>query len=170
MKKYLFIFCLYSLLFALPSCKPVEKITTTTENLSIQKDKLTPVAVPGEKTNLRARFECDSLNNVLLKNFNELKSKNMNSFFSFANGELDYTAQTQPDTVFIPSTDYWYYVNQRINTTYTITKKVPIEVPVYGFLWWTGLLFWIAITAFAGFKLVTKTPIVSLFKKLLKIN
>lgn len=154
-----------AVLIAANSCKPKQQLTTTTETLSVQKDKLTPVAVPGEKATLRARFECDSLNNVLLKNFNELKSKNMNSSFSFANGELDYTAQTEPDTVFIPSTDYWYYINRHINTTVTITERVPVYKNKFGFLDWTGLLFWIVLTAFAVFKLATKTPVISNIKK-----
>jgi hypothetical protein len=131
-----------------------------TSQISIEKDKLTPVAVPGDSSMLRALFKCDSLNNVLLVGFSEQKSKNMNSNFSFQNGQLSYKAETQPDTVFIKSTDKYY--RQDITKTLTITKKVTVikEKPVRGFIWWTGLLFYIALAAFAGFKLVTKTPII----------
>lgn len=152
----------------LTSCKSKQAVVKTSQ-ISIEKDKLTPVAVPGDSSMLRALFKCDSLNNVLLVGFSEQKSKNMNSNFSFQNGQLSYKAETQPDTVFIKSTDKYY--RQDITKTLTVTKKVTVikEKPVRGFLWWTGLLFYIALTAFAGFKLVTKTPIISVFKKLLKI-
>ncbi len=152
----------------LVSCKSKQSVVSSSQ-ISIEKDKLTPVAVPSDSSMLRALFKCDSLNNVLLVGFSEQKSKNMNSNFSFQNGQLSYKAETQPDTVFIKSTDKYY--RQDITKTLTITKKVTVtkEKPVRGLLWWTGLLFYIALTAFTGFKLVTKTPIISVFKKLLKI-
>ena len=67
---------------------------------------------------MRAYFECDSLNNVLLTKIDEVKSKNIATGFSFQNGILNYNATTQPDTVYLPS-----------ETTY-IEKEVPIPVEV----------------------------------------
>ena len=154
-------------------CKSKQPIVTASNNTvekSVEKDKLTPVAIPGENTAFNALFECDSTNNVLLKNFNELKSKNMNSSFSFANGQLNYKAATQPDTVFIKSTDLWYYINRHI--TITLERKVPVikEVKVRGFFWWVGLVTTIIIAVWLNFILVPKNPTISFFKKLLKIN
>lgn len=169
----LFVLIAWTMIIYFSSCKAKQPIVTSSTALVekiIEKDKLTPVAVPGEKTNIRAQFECDSLNRVLLMNFNELKSKNMNSSFSFANGQLDYSAQTQPDTVFIPSTDYWYYINRHIKQTVTITKPVYVYINKFGFLDWIGLLFCIALAGYLAFKLVTKTPFISNIKKLLNIN
>lgn len=138
------------LVFALVACKAKQPTVTNAEIVSektIEKDRLTPVAVPGEKSLLKALFECDSLNRVMLVNFSELKSKNMQSDFSFANGQLEYAAETQPDTVFIKSTDRWYYINKHIKKTITITREVPVEVNKWGLLDWVGLLAIIAIIA-----------------------
>jgi hypothetical protein len=157
-------------LFAAVSCKPKQQLTITTETLSVKKDKLTPVAVQGDSTKLKALFRCDSLNNVLMVSLSEMKSKNMNSNLSFVNGELNYNAQTKPDTVFIKSTDTWYYVTRRITKTYTVTKNITVNIPDHGFIWWVGLITILAITAFAVFKLVTWSPVKSILKKLLKIN
>jgi outer membrane protein assembly factor BamE (lipoprotein component of BamABCDE complex) len=141
------------------ACKTKQPVVTDSEIISekgIEKDKLTPVSIPGETTKLKALFECDSLNRVLLINYNELKSKNINSNFSFANGQLDYTAKTEPDTVFIKSTDRWYYINRHIKRTVTITQKVPVEVNKWGFLDWVGLLTLIAGAVLLAINLLTK--------------
>ena len=67
---------------------------------------------------MRAYFECDSLNNVLLTKIDEVKSRNIATGYSFQNGMLGYNAKTQPDTVYLPS-----------ETTY-IEREVPIPVEV----------------------------------------
>lgn len=79
---------------------------------------LVPVRITGESASLRAYFECDSFNNVLLKEISEQKSKNISTGHSFKNGVLDYNAQTQPDTVWIQS------------DTVFLSEEIPIEVEV----------------------------------------
>lgn len=54
---------------------------------------------------LTALFACDSNNRVILKAYDELKSRGMESRLSFADGKLDYRAGTPPDTVFLPAHD-----------------------------------------------------------------
>lgn len=155
----LFVLGAMAMLSYFSSCKTKQPVVTDSEVISeksIEKDKLTPVAIPGETTRLKALFECDSLNRVLLINFNELKSKNMNSNLSFANGQLDYAAQTEPDTIFIKSTDHWYYINRHIKRTVTILQNVPVEVNKWGFLDWVGLLTLIAGAVLLAINLLTK--------------
>ena len=122
--------------------KTVERKVTT----------LVPVFVPGDSAVLRAWFECDSLNNVLLKGFDEQKSKNMSSDLAFADGMLEYGTKTQPDTVYLPS-----------DTIYT-EKEIPVPVEVEKEInvltrWQTirmriGDFTLLILFAFAGWKLI----------------
>lgn len=154
-------------------CKPKQQLTVNSQQLtasseqSIEKDKLTPVSVPGDSSHIKALFRCDSLNNVLMVGLSEQKSKNMNSSFSFSNGELNYKAQTEPDTVWIKSTDRW--LTKKLFRTLTITKTIVVNTPIkHGFLWWSGLLFWITLIAFILYKFVPKAPILKLINSIFK--
>lgn len=159
---------------ACKSAKPVVENINFQVEKSVEKDKLTPVEVPGENASLIALFKCDSLNRVLLVSYNELKSRNVNSNFSFTNGQLKYGTKTQPETVYVKSTDRWYYVNRNINHRLIITKKEPKPEPVYinkfGILDWIGLLFCIGLSGYIAKKLLTKKPFITSIKKLLNIN
>lgn len=144
---------------SLSGCKTKQPLISNSESVTeriVEIDKLTPVAIPGEQLSLKALFECDSLNRVLLVNYNELKSKNMNSFFSFANGSLEFNAETEPDTVFIKSTDRYYYINTKTKTTITITKTQKVPVNKFGFLDWVGLITLIAGAVLLAINLLTK--------------
>ena len=74
-------FMLMSLFSGCRAAKPVVTNSLSSTEKYIEKDKLTPAVVPGESASLQALFECDSLNNVLIKKFNKLKSKNRTDFF-----------------------------------------------------------------------------------------
>ena len=89
-----------------PYVKTVERKVTT----------LVPIHVPGDSTLLRAVFECDSLNRVLLKDLAEVKGGKVGSAFGFKNGVLDYRADFKPDTAYLPS-----------DTVFT-EKEVPVQV------------------------------------------
>lgn len=109
-----------SLIALLAGCKtrqtPVIQVPVKTVERRVT--TLVPVVVPGDSAVLRARFECDSLNNVLLKGIAELKSRNMSSDFSFNDGILEYGTKTRPDTVYLPS-----------DTVYS-EKEIPVPVEV----------------------------------------
>jgi len=106
--------------------KTVERKVTT----------LIPVFVPGDSAVLRAWFECDSLNRVLLKGIDEQKSKNMVSHFSFKDGILEYGAKTQPDTVYIPSDTI--YMDKEIPVPVEVEKKVNVLTKFQSIRIWIG--------------------------------
>lgn len=85
---------------------------------------LIPFFIPGDSTTMRAYFECDSLNNVLLTRIEEAKSKNIATGFSFQNGVLNYDAKTQPDTVYLPSDTI--YKSEEIPVPVEVVKTVNI--------------------------------------------
>jgi len=158
---------------ALFGCKPKQQATERlTSEKYVEKDKLTPYVAKADSAVLKAQFRCDSLNRVLLMNLSEIKSANMSSQFSFNNGVLDYTSATDPDTVWIKSTNKYHYIYRNITKTMSITtiKTVKVEVPVRGVLWWFGLINFLVLVVYFLYKLITKTTIISVFKNLLKIK
>lgn len=80
--------------------------------------KLIPFFIPADSSMLSAYFECDALNNVLLKWLDEEKSSRMSSELDFKDGKLKYKTKAQPDTVYLPS-----------DTIY-ISKELPYPVEV----------------------------------------
>lgn len=131
MKKYLIILVIGSWFLVINSCKPKQHITQDTTNTSqeviIHHDKLTPVALPTDSIQLKARFECDSNYNVVLKELNEIKSKNIQSAYNWRDGFLDMRLKFGGDTVYIPGTDFYWKVNTTAKKTITITKTVTVE-------------------------------------------
>ena len=81
-------------------------------------ERLVPVNVPADSSAITALFECDSLNQVVLKQLDEEKTKRIQSAFNFNNGKLNYKTITEHDTVFVAVTDS------------TIYKEVPVKVEV----------------------------------------
>jgi len=83
-------------------------------------EKLVPVKVADDSLSMKALFECDSLNNVVMKQLTEAKSKGVASKFDFNAGILNYHVVTVHDTIYIPGKE-------------TILEKevaVRVEVPV----------------------------------------
>jgi len=81
-------------------------------------ERLVPVKVADDSLSMKALFECDSLNNVVMKQLTEAKSKGVASNFDFINGMLNYHVVALHDTVYIPGKET------------TITKDVPVRVEV----------------------------------------
>lgn len=113
-----------------------------------------PFYVQGDSALLRAVFECDSMYNVLLTEFNETKGGNTGSQIGFKDGVLDYRADFKPDTVWLP-----------VDTIYT-EKEIPVlvEVPKVEyrqtswqvFLGWTGKIALLLIALWGGWKLIKR--------------
>ncbi len=81
---------------------------------------LVPVLLPGDSTLLRAVFECDSTNKVLMTDIEELKTRNVNTELKFMDGKLVYATAKGPDTVFVRSDTI------RVETE----REIPVEVEV----------------------------------------
>lgn len=97
---------------------PVINIPPLAKHFERTTTKLIPFFITGDSTVLRAYFECDSLNNVLMKGLSESKSPRVDSDIEFNDGVLDYKAKVQPDTVYLPSDSVF------------IEKEVPYPVEV----------------------------------------
>jgi len=81
-------------------------------------ERLVPVKLNGDSLKMRAFFECDSLNQVIMKKSSEQKSKGVESNLSFDKGQLNYDAKIVHDTIYIPGKET------------TITRDVPIRVEI----------------------------------------
>lgn len=88
--------------------KTVERRVTT----------LVPFLIPGDSVVMQAYFECDSFNNVLLKELGEQKGRRMDTDFDFKDGKLNYKAELKPDTVYLKQ------------DSVIIEKDVPVIVEV----------------------------------------
>ena len=91
--------------------KTVERRVTT----------LVPFLIPGDSVTMQAYFECDSLNNVLLKEMSEQKGRRMNTDIDFKDGKLNYKAELKPDTVYLPQDSV--IVDREV----PVIVKVPVE-------------------------------------------
>ena len=68
-------------------------------------ERLIPVTIPADSAWLYALMECDSLNNIVIKQLSESKTKNTQTSYTLTQtgkqALLNYTAQTRPDTVYL---------------------------------------------------------------------
>lgn len=85
-------------------------------------ERLVRVDIPADSSNFYALMECDSTNQVILKELGEEKSKRMKSLFSFDAGVIKYKVKTVRDTVFVTAKDSIIY------REIPITVEIPIEV------------------------------------------
>ena len=110
------------MLFAFASCKTAQQpvVTVPIEYKERIVEKLVPIELPADSADIRALFECNNLNQVILKELAEAKSKRIKSLFSFNNGLLKYDFKTALDTVYVPGKEI------------TITRDVPVYVNVPG--------------------------------------
>lgn len=128
MKTKLIGLLLFVLIFTGCKTKQHTSQSTSTEDITIVHDKLTPVALPRDSAMIRAYFECDSSFNVVLKELKEIKSRNIQASFDYSSGLFEYDFKTGGDTVYIPGKDYYKRINTRTYTTKTITKTKTVKV------------------------------------------
>ncbi|HBG39908.1 MAG TPA: hypothetical protein DDW85_00675 [Porphyromonadaceae bacterium] len=99
---------------------------------------------------LTAYFECDSLNNVLLKTVAEQKSKRVASDVGFKDGRLNYKATTDRDTVYLPSDTI--YFDKEVPVPVEIEKEVNVLTKWQAIRIWIGNIVLIILFALAGWK------------------
>ena len=95
-----------ALLFSCKAKRPIIQVPVKTVERKVT--TLVPIAVPGDSALLRAVFECDSLNRVLLKDIKEAKGNKVWSEIYFKDGKLNYKAKFNPDTVYVPSDTVYF--------------------------------------------------------------
>lgn len=111
---------------------PVQIPVFTKEKVT---ERLVPYALPADSTIITALFECDSLNKVNMKLFEELKARGLISSFSFENGMLKFRLIQPPDTIYIQVTDtiierdkpITYYIPSQPFVIYKQTDKQVVE-------------------------------------------
>lgn len=84
-------------------------------------ERLVPYAVAADSSTLKAWFECDSLNQVIIKQLDEQKGKSQSNI-DFNNGKLTYKLIHKVDTVYVAAKDSFIYKEKAIRV------EVPIEV------------------------------------------
>lgn len=137
---------------ALIGCKAKQPvISVPVKTVERKVTTLVPFYIPGDSALLRAVFECDSLNRVLLKGIKDAKGSNVETDFEFKDGALDYKAKFKPDTVYVPS-----------DTVFT-EKEIPVIVEVpkveyrqtswQSFLGWVGKITLIIAAIWGGWKI-----------------
>ena len=83
------------------------------------RERLIPFHLPPDSSSLKALFECDSLNRVILKELNESKSSGLQSKFKFQDSKLFYEVKTTSDTVYVQVSDT------------SINREIPIKTVEY---------------------------------------
>lgn len=126
------------LLLPVISCKsryPVIQFPVRTVERKVT--TLVPITVPGDSILLRAVFECDSTNKVILKELSEEKSKNMCSSIEFERETLEYKTGRKTDTVYVS------------RDTIFESSEIPVFVPEtkteYRQKWYQKLFFYIGL-------------------------
>ena len=130
--------------YQLPPIRHIERTHT----------RLVPFFIPGDSLSLRAFFECDSLNNVLMTELEEGKSGRVNSKVGFKNGALDYNANVQPDTVYLPSDSV--FVEKEIPYPVEVDKIVIRQTKIQRFFYLIGIIATTAMVVWLIMKLGLK--------------
>lgn len=151
MKHFFSLFILSILFLGCRSAKVTQIPIRTVERVT---ERLVPIEVPGDSAMLIALFECDSLNNVLLKSISEKKGKQTGTSLDFKDGRLNFRADFKPDTIYVTG------------KTIEIEREVPIIVPVpeveyrqtafQNFLSWAGGIALLLIALWGGWKLIKR--------------
>lgn len=109
---------------------PVSNQRTTSQTI----DSLKPVVLPADSSMMRALFECDSTGKVILRDYNELKSKGIETNVIYRDGELRYRVIVKYDTVYVPYRET--SIMQECEPI-IITKIQKAPLP-----WWQKVLMW----------------------------
>jgi len=162
MKKLLLI----SLVF-LVSCGSVKRTTTTettqeTSSTEVKQDSAsikevmvlhdTTIKYLADSTSLEMLFECDSNNNVLMRQVKEMEAGNrIHQNYSFEDGKLNVNNKVNEDSIQLYWKDYYYYEyvkqNQIRADTTNVSQKENIEVKKGNFF---STIKWIFIAFIIG--------------------
>lgn len=155
------------LLFAMASCSTPKQLIKEVPIQYKEKvvERLVPYEVRADSSILKAWFECDSLNQVVLKQFSEQKGK-LESALNFSKGQLTYEANFIHDTIWVKS-DTVYKERE-------VPVKVTVETEVNRLTKWQAFqimgfrIMIIALGIYIAWRYFN--PISTAFKKLLKLK
>lgn len=162
MKKFL----LLIISIFLCSCKTKQPyVVPPAEYKEVIVERLVPYETPADSTQFYALLACDSLNNVILKEYSEYKSQRIESQLSLNQNTLTYNTYHPPDTVYVKATES------------IRTEKIPypVEVPVkvneltkfQSFQMKAAWTMEIILVCFIAFSVI-RTDIFSIIKNLIK--
>ena len=122
---------LYAVILILFAILLFTKCKCPKETLRIQKDStsniqnVVPVYIktPADSSWLKAYFKCDSLGNVYIAQIYDLKSKNINTDFSFKDGVINYKTNRYADSILIYTINKETTINRSLKSTETIIVK-----------------------------------------------
>lgn len=133
--RLLLVFFLCSLLSL--GCKTLHPGQVVLHDSASVVERLIPVTIPADSAWLYALMECDSLNNIVIKQLSESKTKNMQTSYTLTQtgkqALLNYTAQTRPDTVYLKEKTISTYKEKPVNV------PIPVRMPLR---WWQKILIW----------------------------
>lgn len=122
MKQFLLLLIVGMALF---SCKTEQPfVVPPAEYKETIVERLVPYPVPTDSAQIRALLACDSLNNVILKEFSEYKSGRIESLFLLSQNELSYTAKTKEETGYVAASD----TIREIKVPYAVTVEKTVKV------------------------------------------
>ncbi|MHC1780056.1 MAG: hypothetical protein AB9922_07440 [Bacteroidales bacterium] len=155
------IFYIITLLF-MGSCGTFKKVPVTPPITLSHKivEKLVPVVIPADSSNLNVRFYCDSLNRVRIAEFNEFKSKNVVSEWKFLNETFSYKLDITPPKMYVPSTHEYV----EVPAPYPVTVEVNVLTKMQRAQIWLGRLFMLLLGGYLALKVNWATLIKSLLK------
>ena len=129
MKKIFIISILAILIFGCKTQQSVVQVPVQTITKVV--DRIVKVPAPQDSATIMALFQCDSLHNVVLKNYNELKTSGLQSAFKSVKNGIEIRLKTVHDTIRVEAKDSLVYKE------IPIIQKIPVEVekPLGWFLW-----------------------------------
>ena len=128
-------------------------------------ERLVPYAVAGDSSTLKAWFECDSLNQVIMKQFSEQKGK-LESALDFSKGQLTYKTVFIHDTIWVKSDTV--YKEREVPIKVYIEKEVNRLTKWQAFQIVFNRILFFMIAAYALWHY--RNPISTAFKSLIKLK
>lgn len=119
--------CMILSLLLLTGCAALRPPVTATDTVTIVNNVVRDsiVVTPADSAIMRAWFECDSLNQVIMTQIEEAGGKTIKTNSVFTNGMATITAKIPPQDIFLK----WEEKHEATHTTNTVTKLVEVEKP-----------------------------------------
>ena len=130
-----------SLVVLLSSCRMWREPATVSNSTDTTiSEHLYTATIPADSALLRALLSCDSAGNVILREYEEAKSRLAESSVSFAGNELSYKVTIKHDTVYVPYTTTVYRTRRDVYNPPVVIKQH--ETSLSKFLRTSGVILW----------------------------